>query len=494
MESNIIGGSNVYPCKGKPVCDQEFVDQVEDYEYIKIIRKKQEIRQTSVRLTEKQSRIMETEMRCYYAEKDPCWGYVNGQGIRCKCIEGRCPQIKKCNPGYTPVKKKYWKMTEETKALYGHPERQKKYYRVDLVSDKEMSLYYSDPKGAGIEFPPIPDPEKSDQANDRRLTIIGYDSTYFGDADDQWSPIWGYVDELEDGGLITSQYGRRKETVFVNSHKAEEKSKKKTMDKEVRVDNKPVDKSRRSVTAGLDESKKFQYEKMVRDKIGTSFQLTEMTEELIEDLSYGKILNIILSNEAEMAYVSGMLLRAQVAHDMELCDGRERVCLWKTQSKKIKFSSGIFLISSAFIKQGCSLETETVWSGLESADKVNELIVSGREFFSFAGKDGERRWGCRNLYNTTHIAIRNEDLELSLPVEEELPISLIIGDKNYSILTTKNEEQLGFTTENLWNALDNLKKTGEISDFPKLISGPVLAKTAMGFAIKGIGHMKFDEY
>ena len=84
MESNIIGGSNVYPCKGKPVCDQEFVDQVEDYEYIKIIRKKQEIRQTSVRLTEKQSRIMETEMRCYYAEKDPCWGYVNGQGIRCK--------------------------------------------------------------------------------------------------------------------------------------------------------------------------------------------------------------------------------------------------------------------------------------------------------------------------------------------------------------------------------------------------------------------------
>ena len=108
MESNIIGGSNVYPCKRKPVCDQEFVDQVEDYEYIKIIRKKQEVRQTPVRLTEKQSRIMETEMRCYYAEKDPCWGYVNGQGIRCKCIEGRCPQIKKCNPGYTPEQKKYY--------------------------------------------------------------------------------------------------------------------------------------------------------------------------------------------------------------------------------------------------------------------------------------------------------------------------------------------------------------------------------------------------
>ena len=85
-------------------------------------------------------------------------------------------------------------------------------------------------------------------------------------------------------------------------------------------------------------------------------------------------------------------------------------------------------------------------------------------------------------------------MELFLSVEEELPISLIIGDKNYIILTTKNEEQLGFTAENLWNALDNLKKAGEISEFPKLISGLVLAKTAMGFEIKGIGHMKFDEY
>ena len=96
--------------------------------------------------------------------------------------------------------------------------------------------------------------------------------------------------------------------------------------------------------------------------------------------------------------------------------------------------------------------------------------------------------------NTTHIAIRNEDLELSLPVEEELPISLIIGDKNYSILTTKNEEQLGFTTESLWSALDNLKKSGDISEFPELISGLVLTKTVSGFKIKGIGHMKFDEY
>ena len=35
--SNIIGGSNIYPCKGSPLSDQEFVNQIEDYNYIKTI-------------------------------------------------------------------------------------------------------------------------------------------------------------------------------------------------------------------------------------------------------------------------------------------------------------------------------------------------------------------------------------------------------------------------------------------------------------------------
>ena len=105
--SNIIGGSNVYPCKGSPLSDQEFVNQIEDYNYIRTINKMQEFRQSSVHLTKKQSQLLEIEMRCVYAKHDPCWGYVNGQGIRSRCIEGRCPRIKTCNPTYTSDQKAY---------------------------------------------------------------------------------------------------------------------------------------------------------------------------------------------------------------------------------------------------------------------------------------------------------------------------------------------------------------------------------------------------
>lgn len=500
--SNIIGGSNVYPCKGSPLSDQEFVNQIEDYNYIRTINKMQEFRQSSVHLTKKQSQLLEIEMRCVYAKHDPCWGYVNGQGIRSRCIEGRCPRIKTCNPTYTSDQKAYWTMTEEAKALYGRPDKQKKYYLVDLVSDEEMSRYIADPKGAGVEFPPIPDskPKTSEKQKlkGRRLVIIGYEETYFGDADNQLSPIWGYVDDSEDDGpLVTHQYGSRKEMVHANARKVGEKAKKKKVNIEVKPETKKteiVEEPKKPVIVALDEDKKLRYEKAVKDRVGISHQLTEITEELIKELSYGKILNIILSNEAEMAYVSSMLLQANVAHDMELCDGKESVCLWKAQTKKIKFSSGVTLISSAFIKQGCSLETETVWAGLGNATEINEVVVSGRDFFDFEGKDKQQRWGCRNLYGATHLAIQNEDISLSTTIDEEQPVSLMKDNRNYIILSKKNAEQLGVTTDNLWGALERLKKSDEISEFPRLIAGLVLAKTSSGYEIKGIGHMKFDEY
>ena len=499
--SNIIGGSNIFPCKGSPLRDQEFINQIEDYNYIRTIHKMQTFRQNSVHLTEKQSQLLEIEMRCAYAKADPCWGYINGQGIRSRCIEGKCPQIKKCNPTYTLEQQEYWTMTDEAKALYGRPDKQKKYYLVDLVSDEEMSRYFSDPKGAGIEFPPIPDPEpktsESERPKDRKLVIIGYEETYFGDADDQISPIWGYVDDAEDEGtLVTNQYGSHKETVYSNVRKVGEKTKKKIVNQE-KSDVKKTkieEELKKPVAVILDECKKFQYEKAVKDKVCTSYQLTEITEDLITDLSHGKILNIILSNEAEMAYVSSMLLQANIAHDMELCDGKAQVCLWKAQSKNIKFSSGIILISRDFIKQGCSLESETIWAELGNISEINEVVVSGRDFFSFLGKNEQQRWGCRNLYGATHLAIQKEDMRFFLSIEEEQTISLMKDTANYIILSKKNAEQLGVTTEELWSALESLKKTDEIPEFPRLIAGLVLTKTSTGYGIKGIGHMKFDEY
>lgn len=497
-KSNVIGGSNVYPCKSSPLSDQKFVDQIEDYNYIRTIYKMQEFGQSAVHLTKKQMQLLEIEMRCVYAKSDPCWGYINGQGIQSRCIEGTCPRIKKCNPTYTLEQQEYWTMTEEAKVLYGHPDKQKKYYLVDLVSEEEMSRYFSEPKGAGIEFPPIPDLKpvvlKKRKAKDKGLVIIGYEETYFGDADNQLSPIWGYVDDTEkEGELVTHQYGSRKEMIHENTRKVGENSKNKIL-KSIDIKPKIKEKVKETVSIVLDEAKKFQYEKAVKDKLAGSYQFTKIIEELIKELSYGKILNIILSNEAEMAYVSSMLLQANIAHEMELCDGKERVCLWKAQSMKVKISSGIIMISSAFIQQGCSLENETVWAWLGNISEINEMVVSGRDFFDFVGKDGQQRWGCRNLYGTTHLAIQSDDMKISASIEEEQAVTLMKDNKNYIILSKKNAEQLGVTTENLWGALESLKTAGEISEFPRLIVGLVLVKTSNSIKIKGIGHMKFDEY
>ena len=109
--SNIIGGSNIYPCKESPLRDQDFVNHIEDYNYIQKINKMQLLSSYNIHLTQKQAQLLKIEMRCVYAKKDPCWGYIDGQGIRSRCIEGRCPKIMKCNPTYTPEQKKYWTMT-----------------------------------------------------------------------------------------------------------------------------------------------------------------------------------------------------------------------------------------------------------------------------------------------------------------------------------------------------------------------------------------------
>ncbi len=72
------------------------------------------------------------------------------------------------------------------------------------------------------------------------------------------------------------------------------------------------------------EEQKIAYEKCVKDKIETSHQLMEIIEEIINGNLYGKILNIVLSNEAEMAYVSSMLLKTNIAHCIESCKRDEK--------------------------------------------------------------------------------------------------------------------------------------------------------------------------
>lgn len=497
--SNIIGDSNVYPCMGNPLEDQKFVEQIKDYEKIKVIYKRQEAMQSAIRLNDEQKQLLQIEMRCIYAPNDPCWGYVTGEGIKCKCVKGQCPNIKKCNPNYTKEQSVYWKMVKEDKISYGFPEKQRKYYLVDLVSEEEMKRYISDPKGAGSEFSIIPDLEDLEEtkAKEREKVIIGYEDTYFGDADNQLSPIWGYVDDAEDTGtIVANRYGRHKEHVQGNARKVQDEKKRiEKNNKQINEEKVKIKKEqKKTIITMICEEQKIAYEKCVKDKIKISHQLMEIIEEIIKGKFSEKILNIVLSNEAEMAYVSSMFLKTNIAHCIESCERDENIHLWKAQSKNIHFFEGMVFVSETFVKQGCSIGTEEIWEKLGDISKIEELLINGRDFFEFEGTDKQKRWGCRNLYGATHLVVHINDLELSTKLEEEKKIFLEKDNQKYIIKESSSEDQMGITNNKFWGALQGLKKANQITDFPRMIEGIVLVKSEKGYEIKGLGHMKFDEY
>ena len=67
-------------------------------------------------------------------------------------------------------------------------------------------------------------------------------------------------------------------------------------------------------------------------------------------------------------------------------------------------------------------------------------------------------------------------------------------DQKYIIKESPSEEQIGITNNKFWGALEGLKRTNQITDFPRIIEGIVLVKSEKNYEIKGLGHMKFDEY
>jgi hypothetical protein len=188
-----------------------------------------------------------------------------------------------------------------------------------------------------------------------------------------------------------------------------------------------------------------------------------------------------------------MLFQAGITHDVEVPTGNSSVCLWKSDSKNIVIN-GNAIVSGEFVRQGCDISKEKAWVELQRTGTLTELAVTGREFFGFDVSGTAERWGCRNLYGATHIAIRLEDLILKEKLSGEKKITLMMDTRNYIVLSTSTAEQLGTTSEILWKALDSLKMSGEISEFPRVISGLILSENGNGIEIKGIGHMKFDEY
>ena len=497
MEKSNVGiKSNVYPCSESPLRDQSFVDAVEDYDRLKKIAQKINDALVPVRIRkDEQKRLLDVGTRCTYANNDPCWGYIKGEGIRCKCIEGHCPNIRECNPEYSKQQRIEWTMTNRVRLQYGDPKKQKKYFLVDLVSDKEQSRYVSDPKSE-IEFPFMRDPEQQPEyPKERQPVVIGYEEIYFGDADNQLSPIYGYVDDGEDAGrLVVRQHGSVKERVRENAKKETEISESKGVAVEKEVTTKPPIPKVAKKTALLDESEKIRYEATVKGKLHGSYQLTELTEVLISKFVEDEALDVILSNRAEMAYVSGMFLQSDIPHSVETRHGNKEVCLWAADSENIKAFSKKVLVSTAFIEQGCRLETETAWSELANVSEIFTLVASGRDFFEFEGADKSQRWGCKNLYAATHIVVEKNDLNLSADIESDQRVTLCQNGMTYFVVNEASGEMLGTVTDDFVKSLECLKSLNEISELPSHISGFVLTKDAGDVSIKGIGHMKFDEY
>ena len=213
-ESNIVAGSNVFLFRtDQPWWDPQFVAQIDDYQLLKAV----EARQTDYRVarfSKKQLSIIETDLRCVYAKTDPCWGYSNEKKrVVSACINGKCPKIKECNPNYSPDEAAYWKTSNNEEQAYGFPRKQPRYYIVDMVSDEEMTRYYSNPKNEGFEYsvprsPVLADEKydsnrktKIDPATGRKMVVVGYNWMITDNASyesEELIPIWGYVEEVEE--------------------------------------------------------------------------------------------------------------------------------------------------------------------------------------------------------------------------------------------------------------------------------------------------------
>lgn len=495
-KSNITCGSNVYPCKGVPYADQEFVDQLNDYRFIRNVVKKRQTHQTSVSLKRKQGLIYHGEStRCTYAPNDPCIGYVEGQGMKCKCIHKECANIYKCNPDYKPQDSVDWTMCEEEKILYGNPDQLKKYYLVDLVSDEEKNMYKADPEEGGIAYPPLYEEETTENRSTgrprgRRKQIIGYENVYFGDADNQLSPIWGYVDYDEDGGaMVRSKYGSSTSCVYTKEAKrlSQYRARKENSKKENAVN---IEKSKEQSEK---REEKKQIELAVSKRISDTYPLVTLMGHIEKLISENKNVSIILANKAELAYVSGVLTQAGIVHDIE-DNKKTRVILRNAQDEIFKTVEGVVIISSTLLEQGWTSKTRDCWEVLSEETSIQEIMVSGRDFFDFDVNGNTKRWGCRNLYGATHIVIEPEDIELHGNCASEEAVKFVLDNGTYSVKTEESGEIIGNTTDYFMEALEKLKRENEILEYPVKITGVQLNGKQKCVKVKGIGHMKFEEY
>lgn len=497
--SNVTIGSNIYPCNGNPSQDPAFMAVVEDYPLLKEFADKALFASRSL-LTGKQREIIKTDMRCVYAKNDPCWGYVEGKGIRSKCIVAECPRIYRCNPEFKPEERKQWSPDPREMAVYGDPKKQRRYYLVDLVSDREKELYIADPGITGPVYPfPEDEPPKVEKPK-RHMVIIGYEITRFNDyEDEQQSPIYGYVEDEEEQH---SFFVYKTSNAYSSSRQIIREPVKETLPtrQPVKVVKEPASKQKPepakvTETVKIDTKDLQKCETEVKGRISSTIGITELSLEQIKILGKGNGLLCVFSNPAEKAYASSMLIASEIAHSVEMTsDDPVILCTWDELSESN--NKRTVLVSENLLENGCTEQNYAAWELLRNEAKLVSLTISGREYYSVSCS-GADRWACGNLYGVTHICLIPGDLTLNSEITNGIYKSTLVRDdreKGYTLVDARDAAPIGKASELMLTMLNALQDEDEISSLPEYIQGIWLHVTNGNVSIQGIGHLKFAEY
>lgn len=121
-----------------PRLDPRFIAQIRDYDRLKDIREHLVQDYRAPRFSDAQEQILKIGLRCFYAENDPCWGYVEKyNGVVSACIKGTCSMIRQCNPRYSPAEASYWNTSAAKQSEYKDPRKLRMYYIVGMISNEE---------------------------------------------------------------------------------------------------------------------------------------------------------------------------------------------------------------------------------------------------------------------------------------------------------------------------------------------------------------------
>lgn len=464
-KSNIITRSNIFLCKAEdPWLDPDFISQIQDYNLLREFdRKKQQGENRIASFSKKQNDILNTEMRCIYAKDDPCWGYVDKlKKVISKCINGECPQIYRCNPDYTYDYAKLWEHDVSEILKYGNPNKLRKYYFIDMISDEEMATYSSVPSNEGSEYPVEYDSwqekkrlkkVKIDPETGRKMVIVGYKCRIMDNIDyetDENIPLWDYED------LIV-------------------------------VEKKPVEfKKAKRIEKKEDIEEKDYYQSCIRRNIKDEVRLIDIEKNII-----GNVTSVFLfDNPAEMAYTSSMLIATGIRHGI-LIDSNIVLALVE-EYEKYASKEQVFISKLGF-KTGCIEKNTKIWSKLAKKRGIILLNVSDRGFRKVSDRNDER-WTCGNFYGITHVTMVVEDFNINIELKNGWhSIEILRKDQNYIIFDDLDNE-IGIIGDTFVQFINYLKENNEIPGIPIKIEGVSLYIENEAMDVLGIAHLKFQEY